>query len=227
MAEKRSGKRWPRIPTPFPSLYVSMVRAGESSGQLATVLNWLAEYQEKEQSRRMQIRSALAYPALLAIAGSVAIFLLIVLVVPKFAAMFTEFNQALPLPTVMLLTTASFPRALGMGDAWSARCSSASFLNGMRRRHPGNCAWMAGGCAFAVIQQAVGALGHVALRAHHRHLAAGWGAVAGCAGGGARCDGQRSAGAGHGSARARGCAKANVSPNACSRPGCFPAFSRI
>lgn len=95
-------------PAAFPSLYVSMVKAGEASGQLAPVLTWLADYQEKEQARRTQIRGALAYPMLLAIAGTLAIFLLIVLVVPKFSVMFAEFNQALPLPTVVLLGTANF-----------------------------------------------------------------------------------------------------------------------
>ncbi len=95
-------------PAAFPPLYVSMVRAGEASGQLAAVLDWLADYSEKEQTRRMQIRSALAYPTLLAIAGATAITLLIVLVVPKFAVMFSEFNQALPLPTMVLLNTAGF-----------------------------------------------------------------------------------------------------------------------
>jgi len=95
-------------PSAFAPLYVNMVKAGEASGQLAAVLDWLAEYQEKEQSRRMQIRGALAYPILLSCAGAIAITLLIVLVVPKFAAMFAEFNQALPLPTIVLLGTASF-----------------------------------------------------------------------------------------------------------------------
>jgi len=105
---KTLGEALAAHPTAFPPLYVSMVRAGESSGQLAAVLDWLAEYQEKEQTRRMQIRSALAYPTLLAIAGAVAIFLLIMLVVPKFSVMFTEFHQTLPLPTIMLLNTAGF-----------------------------------------------------------------------------------------------------------------------
>lgn len=95
-------------PSAFPPLYVNMVKAGEASGQLAAVLDWLAEYQEKEQSRRMQIRGALAYPILLCCAGAIAITLLIVLVVPKFATMFEEFNQALPAPTVVLLNTAGF-----------------------------------------------------------------------------------------------------------------------
>ena len=92
----------------FPSLYVSMVKAGEASGQLSVVLNWLADYLEKEQSRKMQIRGAMAYPTLLVVAGAVAILLLVLLVVPKFSVMFVEFNQALPLPTVVLLAVAGF-----------------------------------------------------------------------------------------------------------------------
>lgn len=90
----------------FSSLYINMVKAGESSGQLSAVLAWLADYQEKEQTRRMQIRGALAYPILLLIAGTLAITMLITFVVPKFASMFAEFGQALPLPTVILLATA-------------------------------------------------------------------------------------------------------------------------
>ena len=108
----KSGKTlWEALeghPGAFSALYVSMVKAGEASGQLASVLSWLAEYQEKEQARRSQIRGALAYPILLAVAGTLAITLLIMFVVPKFSAMFTEFNQVLPLPTVVLLSISSF-----------------------------------------------------------------------------------------------------------------------
>ena len=95
-------------PAVFPSLYVSMVKAGEASGQLATVLNWLAAYLEQEQARRLQLRGALAYPTLLVVAGTLAITLLLVGVVPKFAGMFAEFDQALPLPTIILLAVANF-----------------------------------------------------------------------------------------------------------------------
>jgi type II secretory pathway component PulF len=110
--EVRGGKPlWEALtphPEAFPPMYINMVRAGEASGQLSSVLNWLADYQEKEQTRRMQIRGALAYPLLLLVAGSLAIVMLIVLVVPKFAGMFADFGQKLPLPTLMLLSTASF-----------------------------------------------------------------------------------------------------------------------
>jgi len=92
----------------FPPLYVNMVKAGEAGGQLATVLEWLAEYLEKEQARRIQIRSALAYPTLLVTVGSLAVFLLVTLVVPRFVSIFQEFEQALPMPTVVLLGVSGF-----------------------------------------------------------------------------------------------------------------------
>jgi general secretion pathway protein F len=85
-----------------------MVKAGEASGQLAAVLNWLADYLEIEQGRRARIRGALAYPTLLIIAVAIAIVLLVTLVVPKFSVLYAEFEQALPLSTRILLATADF-----------------------------------------------------------------------------------------------------------------------
>lgn len=87
----------------FPKLYVNMVKAGEASGQLPSVLQWLADYLDKEQSRKNQIRGALAYPTLLVGVGTITIISLVTFIVPKFVSMFQEFGQALPLPTVMLI----------------------------------------------------------------------------------------------------------------------------
>ena len=95
-------------PKVFPPLYVSMVKAGEASGQLSDVLQWLADYQEKEQTRKMQIRSALAYPTLLITVGIISVFMLITFVVPRFVVIFKEFDQALPLPTVIMLALSGF-----------------------------------------------------------------------------------------------------------------------
>ena len=108
--EVRGGKAlWEALassPEIFPPLYVNMVKAGEASGQLASVLTWLADYQEQEQARRLQIRSALPYPILLVVTGTAAIILMITFVVPRFSAMYAEFNQVLPLATVILLGVA-------------------------------------------------------------------------------------------------------------------------
>ncbi|MBP6962992.1 MAG: type II secretion system F family protein [Armatimonadetes bacterium] len=92
----------------FPPLYVSMVKAGEASGQLSEVLQWLADYLEREQTRRLQIRSALAYPTLLVTVGVISVFLLVTLVVPRFVVIFEEFDQALPMPTVIMLGVSGF-----------------------------------------------------------------------------------------------------------------------
>ncbi len=90
-------------PTIFPPIYVSMVKAGEASGQLSSVLNWLATYLEMEQLRKNQIRSALAYPALLTGVGALTIVSLVIFIVPRFVSMFQEFEQALPTPTLILI----------------------------------------------------------------------------------------------------------------------------
>lgn len=93
-------------PQAFPELYISMVRAGESSGQLGLVLARLAESQEKEQAQRSQIRAALMYPKLLVLVGGAAIFLLLTFLIPKFQDIFTELERALPLPTLILMNVA-------------------------------------------------------------------------------------------------------------------------
>ncbi|MHB9023285.1 MAG: type II secretion system F family protein [Armatimonadota bacterium] len=92
----------------FTPMYVNMVKAGEASGQLSELLNWLADYLEKEQTRRLQIRGALAYPILLVCMGSVSVIALLTFVVPKFISMFEEFGQALPLLTQMVITVSAF-----------------------------------------------------------------------------------------------------------------------
>lgn len=98
-------EKHPRL---FSPLYVSIVRAGEASGELPRVLNWLADYMEREQNRRTQIRSALAYPVLLTLVMIAALTFLLVFLVPRYAALFAEMGQALPLPTRILLAVSGF-----------------------------------------------------------------------------------------------------------------------
>lgn len=92
----------------FSPLYISIVRAGEVSGELPRVLNWLADYMEREQARRTQILSALAYPILLSLVMVAALTFLLIFLVPRYAALFSEMGQALPLPTQILLAVSGF-----------------------------------------------------------------------------------------------------------------------
>ena len=98
----------------FPDLYVSMVRAGEASGDLDGVLLQLADYIERTEELKRRIKSAMMYPV---IAFGMIICIaagLIVFVVPQFAEMFAGFGQELPLPTLLLLKASETLRS------WSA-----------------------------------------------------------------------------------------------------------
>jgi type II secretion system protein F len=87
----------------FPPLYVNMIRAGEIGGFLELVLQRLAEYLERGQQLRDEVRSALAYPILLTCAMGVSILVLLVYVLPKFSALFTDMGRALPLQARVIL----------------------------------------------------------------------------------------------------------------------------
>lgn len=83
-------------PKLFNRLFVNMVKAGEAGGVLEVVLNRLAEYQEKANKLRSKITSAMVYPMIiLVIAVAILIFLMLV-IVPKFKAMFEGQNMELP-----------------------------------------------------------------------------------------------------------------------------------
>lgn len=92
----------------FPPLYIALIRAGETAGRLPLILDWLADYMERQQARLSQIRASLAYPILLVTLGSVAVFLLITFMVPRFQAIYEELGQALPTPTMILMSISQF-----------------------------------------------------------------------------------------------------------------------
>jgi type IV pilus assembly protein PilC len=87
----------------FPLLFIYMIRASEQSGTLDETLNRLAATFEKQHVTRQKIKSALAYPIILAIASAGAATFLLTKVVPTFASMFSDFGADLPLITKMVL----------------------------------------------------------------------------------------------------------------------------
>ncbi len=85
-------------PKSFTHLYVNMIRAGEASGAMESVLNRLAEFMEKAQKLKNKVKAALTYPiAVLGIALTITSGLMI-FIVPKFAKMFDEMLAGEPLP---------------------------------------------------------------------------------------------------------------------------------
>ena len=97
-------------PAIFNRLYISMVRAGESGGLLAEILDRLAGFLEASARLRKKVKSAMTYPvAVISIAILITVFL-IVKVVPVFADIFKDFGKPLPAPTQFLVDLSDFMR---------------------------------------------------------------------------------------------------------------------
>jgi len=86
-------------PSIFSALYVSMVQAGEASGNLVEVMNRLIYILEHEHKVKSDIRSAMNYPIIVVIALFGAFIFLLTFVIPQFASIYTKAGVELPLPT--------------------------------------------------------------------------------------------------------------------------------
>ena len=94
----------------FNKLYVNMVRAGEASGAMETVLNRLAEFMEKAQRIRGKVKSAMVYPVIVLTIAMAITSGLMIFIVPKFAKIFDEMLPGEPLPglTQMVIGISNF-----------------------------------------------------------------------------------------------------------------------
>ena len=92
-------------PDVFDSLFISMVHVGENTGKLEDAFIQLSGYIEREQETRRRIKSAMRYPIFVLIAIAIAMVILNIMVIPKFAAMFSRFGAELPWATKILIAT--------------------------------------------------------------------------------------------------------------------------
>lgn len=92
----------------FSPIYVHMVRAGETSGALDQILFRLTEFLEKQLALRHKVTNAMLYPIIMLVIGSAILFFLITFVVPKITMVFAQQKQALPWPTVALMSISQF-----------------------------------------------------------------------------------------------------------------------
>ncbi len=97
------GTAFSRHPSVFSTFYVAMTRVGELTGKLTEVFQRLAEHLEFELDIRARIKQALRYPIMVIIAMAVALIVINVFVLPKFADVFAHFKSELPLMTRILL----------------------------------------------------------------------------------------------------------------------------
>ncbi|MCP3950770.1 MAG: type II secretion system protein GspF [Desulfobacterales bacterium] len=94
-----------QYPGIFSSLFVNMVKAGESSGTLEIILERLADISEKQVALANRIKTTLAYPVFMSFFGALVLFLLLAFIVPNITAIFEDMQQVLPLPTRLLIAT--------------------------------------------------------------------------------------------------------------------------
>jgi type II secretion system protein F len=94
-------------PRPFSRLYINMVRAGEKGGVLEVSLRRLAEFLEARAAFSDAVKSALAYPLVITTVGAAAIVFLMTFVIPRFATIFNDLGQTIPLPTQILMTVSA------------------------------------------------------------------------------------------------------------------------
>lgn len=90
-------------PKVFDNLYVQMVRAGEIGGILDTILNRLALSMEKTMRLKKQIKGAMIYPGIILTVAVVVVAVLLIFVIPTFAAMFQDMGAELPGLTQMVI----------------------------------------------------------------------------------------------------------------------------
>jgi general secretion pathway protein F len=91
----------PRI---FQKLYVNMVKAGESGGFLEVILSRLAQYLQSTKEIRDYLISVMIYPLILMMVSGISIVILMTFVIPRFARIFSDMGQAIPLSTQIMLS---------------------------------------------------------------------------------------------------------------------------
>ncbi len=97
-------------PQIFDTLYINMVKAGESSGMLNIILERISNYLEKSISLQRKIKSAMIYPAIVISMAIIITTFLLVKVVPTFSNIFDMLGQDLPLPTKILILVSNMLR---------------------------------------------------------------------------------------------------------------------
>ncbi len=97
-----------RHPKVFSNIYISMIQVGENTGKLDESFSMMGEYIDRNRRTTNNIKTALRYPTIVITAIVIAMTIVNLMVIPKFAAFFQANNLELPWQTVFLLNSSQF-----------------------------------------------------------------------------------------------------------------------
>lgn len=112
-----------KYPSEFPNLYLSMIKAGEVSGDMDKICYRLASLYEKITDLQNKLKAAMLYPAITLFVILVVIVIILLVVVPQFEKMFASKGAELPLPTVVLIGASKFVQSFW----WALLAASGAF----------------------------------------------------------------------------------------------------
>ncbi len=131
-------------PIEIPALVIGITHGGESGGGIGPAVRRAADLMEARAETRAAIRSALAYPAVVAVAGVAAITVLMTVVLPRFAGILADLGQTLPASTRLVLRlsaavrSSALPAAMVIAFGYAIWKSWVGTTVGRRRWH----AWL-------------------------------------------------------------------------------------
>ena len=123
----------------FGDFYINMVRSGEASGQMASVMARLVEHMERLRALRDSVVSATIYPAILLGVAVLSLVAMLGFVVPQFEQLFKDMGDALPLPTRIVMEMGQAFQTYGWVIALAA--AALVWLIGRWLKTPGGSQW--------------------------------------------------------------------------------------
>ncbi len=97
-----------KYPQHFSAIYIALVRAGESSGQLDQVLARLADSMESQRDFRSKVSGAMIYPVIIMVGMGIVVMIMMTVVIPKLTELYNDFGVDLPFATQLLISISQF-----------------------------------------------------------------------------------------------------------------------
>lgn len=96
-----------KYPDTFLPLYINLVKSGEASGKMDTVLLQMADSMEKDREFKSKIKGAMIYPVIVLCMMGAVMVIMMAFVIPKLTGLYQQSNIELPLPTKILIFTSN------------------------------------------------------------------------------------------------------------------------